>query len=35
MNKYNNKKDEKVANEAMLAMIVITCIIVIVNYITI
>ena len=35
MNKYNNKKDEKVANEVMLAMIVITCIIVIVNYITI
>jgi hypothetical protein len=34
MNKYNNKKDEEVANEVLLAMIVIFCVMVIVNYIT-
>ena len=35
MNKYNNKKDEKLANEALLAMVIISCIIIIINYITI
>ena len=35
MNKYNNKKDEKVANEALLAMVIVFCIIIIINYITI
>jgi hypothetical protein len=34
MKKYNSKKDEQVANEALLAMIVIFCVMVIVNYIT-
>jgi len=34
MNKYNNKKDEEVANEVLLAMIVIFCVMVIVNYVT-
>ena len=34
MKKYNNKQDEKVANEALLAIVVVFCIMVIVNYIT-
>ncbi len=34
MNKYNNKKDEKVANETLITMIVIFCVIVIINYVT-
>jgi hypothetical protein len=34
MKKFNNKQDEKVANEALLAMIVIFCVMVIVNYVT-
>jgi len=34
MKKFNNKQDEQVANEALLAMIVIFCVIVIVNYVT-
>ena len=35
MNKYNNKKDEKLANEALLAMVIVFCVIIIINYITI
>jgi len=35
MKKFNNKQDEQVANEALLAMIIIFCVIVIVNYVTI
>ena len=34
MKKYNNKKDEKVANEVLLAMVVIFCVIIIVNCVT-
>jgi len=34
MNKYNNKKDEKVANETLITMIVIFCVMVIINYVT-
>ena len=34
MKKFNNKQDEKLANEALLAMIVIVCVIVMVNYVT-
>jgi len=35
MNKYNNKKDEKIANEALLAIVVVACVIIIINYVTI
>ena len=34
MKKFKNKQDEKVANEALLAIVVIFCIMVVVNYIT-
>ncbi len=34
MKKYNSKKDEKLANDAFLAMLIIFCVTVIVNYIT-
>ena len=34
MKKFNTKKDQEVAHEAMLAMIVIVCVIIIVNYVT-
>lgn len=34
MKKFNTKKDNETANEAMLAMIVIVCVIIIVNYVT-
>lgn len=34
MNKYNNKKDEKVANETLLAMVIVFCVIIIINYVT-
>ena len=34
MKKFNTKQDEQVANEALLTMIVIFCVIVIVNYVT-
>ena len=34
MNKYNNKEDEKLANNTLITMIVIFCVIVIINYIT-
>ncbi len=34
MKKFNTKQDEKVANEVMLAMILVTCVMVILNYIT-
>jgi len=34
MKKFNNKQDEKVANEVLLAMLVIFCVMVIVNYVT-
>jgi hypothetical protein len=34
MNKYNNKEDENLANNALITMIVIFCVIVIINYIT-
>ena len=34
MKKFNTKKDNETANEAMLAMIVIACVIILVDYIT-
>ena len=34
MNKYNNKYEEKTANEVLMYMIVVFCVIVIINYVT-
>jgi len=34
MNKYNNKYEEKSANEVLGVMIVIFCVIIVINYIT-
>ena len=34
MNKYNNKQDEQSANEVLGIMVIIFCVIIIVNYIT-
>ena len=34
MKKFNNKQDEKLANEALLAMVVVACIIIVINYVT-
>jgi hypothetical protein len=34
MKKFNNKQDQKVANEAFLIMLVIFCVTIVVNYVT-
>jgi len=34
MNKFNNNQDQKVANEAFLIMLVIFCVTIVVNYVT-
>lgn len=34
MNKYNNKQEEKTANEVLGIMVIIFCVIIIVNYCT-
>ena len=35
MNKYNNKTEEKQANKVLLAMLVVFCIMVMIDYVTI
>ena len=34
MKKYNNKQDEQSGQEALLAFVIIACVIIIVNYVT-
>jgi len=35
MNKYNNKTEEKQANKTLLAMVIVFCIMVMIDYVTI
>ena len=34
MNKYNNKQDEQSAKEALIAFVIIACVMIMVNYVT-